>query len=93
MNARANDVAFADDAQRGQSLRAAPGSAIRFETPEQFRTRTKHQWRKHQQAGANMMRWMWPRNAKQRRRQRKWMRDYERTLHSITRPNIPENTH
>lgn len=67
--------------------------AIRSETPEEYRTRTKHQWKKHQNAEDNMMRWMWPRTGKQRRRQRKWMRAYERTLYAIPKPNIPENTY
>jgi hypothetical protein len=77
----------------GQSLGAARCCAIRSETPEEYRTRTQHQWKKHQNAEDNMMRWMWPRNGKQRRRQRKWMREYERTLHAIPKPNIPENTY
>lgn len=46
-------------------------------------------WRKHNAAGRNMMRWMYARGGRARRRLSKWMLEYERTL--LRMPNPPEH--
>ena len=73
----------------GQSeLPATPGSAIAPETDEHWRKRTRHHWKKHNQAMDNFMKWRCAYRGKKMRRLKKWMREVERTLYAI--PDPPE---
>lgn len=78
-------------AQAPTPLAPAAGSAadVAFNLAlRRWRQLTRPWWTKHEKAGKHMMRWMYERGGKARRRLKKWMRQYERSL--LRMPNPPE---
>lgn len=59
----------------------AAGSALYL-----WRQQSRPLWRKHKRAARHMMRWMYLPGARARRRLKKWVREYERTLNRIPMP-------